>query len=309
MGSALINSGDFMKILGAGLAGLLAGVLNQNAFILEPFERRKSHQALLRFRAPDIGEAVGIPFKKVQVYKGIWDDGPVSLTPQYISQYARKVSRKIAYRSICNVEQETRWIAPMDFQERLEEMCWSRIDYNCNIEELPILPDQIISTIPIHVLAKILGVKIPVGDLAGEATKSIFVSKYKIPDCDVYMTNYFPALNTPIYRASISEDVLIIESIRELGRMDLEMAIRSLGVNVTAVRSELLNYEQKNGKISPINEAWRKDFILNATLEHNIYSLGRFATWRNIVLDDVYHDILRIKQFINRDKYDHHKDY
>jgi len=36
---------------------------------------------------------------------------------------------------------------------------------------------------------------------------------------------------------------------------------------------------------------------------YNVYSLGRYATWRNILLDDVYHDINVIKQLMDSDGY------
>lgn len=299
-----------MKILGAGLAGLLAGVLNQDAWILEPFGKRKHHQALLRFRSPQIGEAVGIPFQKVRVYKAIWYDGCDYnfATPKAITQYARKVSGSLHYRSICNLESEERWVAPEDFQEQLEYQCRDRTEYDCDVYTRPILPDQIISTLPIHVLAKMLDVPMPdAGDVPKH--KSIYVNSFTIPNCNMYMTTYFPSFKTPVYRASITKDLLIVESTREATDNQIDEAVDSLGLQGIELEDVLVNHEQKNGKIWPIDEAWRKEFIYNATISHSVYSLGRFATWRNIVLDDVYHDILRIKQFINRDKYDHHKDY
>lgn len=299
-----------MKILGAGLAGLLAGVMNQDAWILEPFGKRKHHQALLRFRSPQIGEAVGIPFQKVQTYKSIWMDGSdyTDVTPKAITQYARKVAGSLSYRSICNLGSEERWVAPQDFQEQLEDICGPRIEYDCDVYTRPILPDQIISTLPIHVLAKMLHVDMPHWDEAPKH-KSIYVNSFNIPNCNMYMTVYFPSFKTPVYRASITKDLLIVESTREVTDKHIDEAVESLGLQGIELEDVLVNHEQKNGKIWPINEEWRKQFIYNATIDHNVYSLGRFATWRNLVLDDVYHDILRIKQFINRDKYDHHKDY
>lgn len=298
-----------MKILGAGLAGLLAGVMNQDAWILEPFGKRQSHQALLRFRSPQIGEAVGIPFQKVRVHKAIWlekNDYPCP-SPKAIVQYARKVSGSINTRSIANLETEDRWIAPEDFQEQLQDICSSRIEYDCDVYERPILPDKIISTLPIHVMAKMLEIEMPESNAPKH--KSIYVNSYRIPNCNVYMTTYHPSFKTSVYRASITRDLLIIESTREATEKEIEDAVLSLGLQGSSMDDVKVNFEQKNGKIWPIDEAWRKEFIYQATMKHDVYSLGRFATWRNIVLDDVYHDILKIKQFIHRDKYDHHKGY
>jgi len=54
------------------------------------------------------------------------------------------------------------------------------------------------------------------------------------------------------------------------------------------------------GKILPIDEAARKRFMLWLTEHHGIYSLGRFATWRNILLDDIVKDVKRIEAMIER---------
>ena len=60
---------------------------------------------------------------------------------------------------------------------------------------------------------------------------------------------------------------------------------------------------QKYGKIAPIDEGKRKALIGHLSTEHNIYSLGRFATWRNLLLDDVVQDIAVIKRLMNSDGY------
>ncbi len=56
----------------------------------------------------------------------------------------------------------------------------------------------------------------------------------------------------------------------------------------------------KFAKIAPINEDERRSFILWATRQHNVYSLGRFATWRpKLLLDDLVKDVRIIQQMIN----------
>ena len=57
----------------------------------------------------------------------------------------------------------------------------------------------------------------------------------------------------------------------------------------------------------PIDNKARKSFMLKLTLEHNIYSVGRFACWKNILLDDVYDDSFTIRAMINSDPYDKFK--
>ena len=58
-------------------------------------------------------------------------------------------------------------------------------------------------------------------------------------------------------------------------------------------------------ELSRIDEELRKDFIYWATDKHNIFSLGRFATWRpGLLLDDLVKDIRLIDKWIDRgDRY------
>ena len=66
--------------------------------------------------------------------------------------------------------------------------------------------------------------------------------------------------------------------------------------------------EQKYAKILPIDNRERKRFIAWATDTHNIYSLGRFATWRpGLLLDDLVHDVRVIQRIVEHGPYDHRK--
>jgi hypothetical protein len=64
------------------------------------------------------------------------------------------------------------------------------------------------------------------------------------------------------------------------------------------------SHTQKYGKITPIDDRVRKDFMLHLSKKYNIYSLGRFATWRQILLDDVCKDLRVIESLINSGGYD-----
>lgn len=296
-----------MRIIGAGLAGLIAGVLNPDAEIFEPMEVGISHQALLRFRTPDIGEAVGIPFKKVTAYKGIWfKNSDVNLSPKMISLYSQKVSGKISHRSICQLEPETRYVAPIDFQDTLRNICEERINYDYLLSDVLRYDGPILSTIPMGVLSELLDLEYILGEEL-EIIKSVlpvYVTRYDIKDCEAYMTYYYPERNMNLYRASISGNTLIIECMEPMADSDLQIVMLSFGLFGAHLNLQLYNFEQNNGKIKPIDENKRKKFILQATLEHGVYSLGRFAIWKDILLDDVYKDIGRIKHFINLSKYD-----
>lgn len=294
-----------MKIIGAGLAGCIAGAMNQNATIIESRESGATHKALLRFRSPDIGDAVGIPFKKVKVYKGIWhNDSPVQLSPRYIALYSRKVSDKISYRSICNQDAVDRYVAPINFHDMLIDQVSNRIEYGVDISSIDIKDNApIVSTLPMFVLAEAIGEDC--GVEFENSVNKITVSRYRVPDCNVYMTYYYTDPTCGPYRASIDGDVLIIESMWNISDTDVDIVKRSFGLTGITLETIVENYNQPNGKISSIDEGLRRKFIVEMTMKYRIYSLGRFATWRNIVLDDVYKDILQIKQLINKDDYYH----
>jgi len=49
-----------MVIVGAGLSGCIAGLLNPGVKLIEAGARRTEHQAVLRFRESQIGRALGL---------------------------------------------------------------------------------------------------------------------------------------------------------------------------------------------------------------------------------------------------------
>jgi hypothetical protein len=295
-------------IIGAGYAGLIGGYVMPEHAIFERSPRTEGkHRALLRFRSPAVSELTGIEFKKVDVKKGIWDWRKKQFVAPSIdvcNQYAQKVIGRIEDRSIWRVDPVTRWIAPRDLYDQMADALGNRIDWAFEWV-LSILPnnDGVISTAPLSVIAC---EKLDFSEDIFHASP-VFVSRAKVPNCSVYQTIYFPHSGIGIYRASITGDELICEW-TEAGRdfYSIEVcahafgidAIRDLGSTLTDVE------EQAAGKISPIDEATRKSLISNLTREKGIYSLGRYATWRNIMLDDVVHDAQIIKRLLNASEYD-----
>jgi hypothetical protein len=61
--------------------------------------------------------------------------------------------------------------------------------------------------------------------------------------------------------------------------------------------------DQKYGKIVDMDEKARQAILFHLTDKHNIFSLGRFATWRNILLDDVAADLPRIEKMMMASDY------
>ena len=104
-----------------------------------------------------------------------------------------------------------------------------------------------------------------------------------------------------MYRASITGDMLIAEFSSADAESPMDAAMDDIkcafGVNITAL--EFLGVStQRYGKIDPISDTARKNLLFQLTHKHNVFSLGRFATWRNILLDDVVDDITVIKRLL-----------
>jgi hypothetical protein len=77
-------------------------------------------------------------------------------------------------------------------------------------------------------------------------------------------------------------------------------AAELLGLHEDALTG-ITSHASKYAKILPIPEQVRRDFMHWATVNHHIYSLGRFATWRpGLMLDDLVNDIRLIAGWIDR---------
>lgn len=297
-------------IIGAGLSGLLAAHAWPRATVHEAAEAPKeNHKAVLRFRGEQVSALTGIPFKKVMVRKGIWYAGNFHQpTIQFANLYSKKVlGRLINDRSIWNIEPAERYIAPEDFYFKLIEAVGDRIKWNDKISFVDMIGMQMISTIPLPVVVAEVWNKDHMHD--GDMMRSVItplefnyssikVQRYRIPDCDLYQTIYFPDPGHNVYRASITGDLLIAES-SHIGYDNTDLLKEVFGISTM---HEISETKQKYGKIAPIDEAGRRAIIRKLS-ELDIYSLGRFATWRNILLDDLVHDIQKVKHLIDSDTY------
>jgi hypothetical protein len=287
-----------MHIIGAGLSGLIAAHIWPNAEVFEIAEQpAEQHKALLRFRSEAVQQVTGIEFKKVKVRKGIWVNGTFAQPSIKIANsYSRKCLGFIQpERSIWNIDPVERFIAPQDLYGMMIENCSKRIhwgvDHHFN-------GDQCISTIPLPVLLRKLNIQFA----QDFHYKAITVQRFIINDCEAYQTIYYPFQNHSVYRASITGDLLIVEHTGEPSGNWLDDVLDSFGINedITPIGS----VEQKYGKIAPIDDAARKHQLFELTTKHNIYSLGRFAVWKNLLLDDVVGDAAVIKRLMRGSNYD-----
>jgi hypothetical protein len=306
-----------MKIIGAGLAGLLAArLLKHHSPVIHEVqpELPNNHSAVLRFRTDKVAVATGIPFTKVKMIKHYipW------LNPVADSlSYARKVSGVTrSDRSItsASLEPQERWIAPSNLVMVLA--AGAKILFNLNISDdhwAGFHSDgPVISTIPMSALMKLL--KYP--HIPEFKSISGYNLSARLKDCDAYVSVYVPDPLHHFSRISITGDELIVEypgvvpghlgldqieevtkACAHLGLVD-EYTENSVWCNENLEEPPIW-HSQQYSKILPIDEGIRKHFMHWATVNFNVYSLGRYATWRpTLLLDDLVKDIALIDKWI-----------
>lgn len=289
-----------MIIIGAGMAGLLAArmLAHRSPIVLEKQSSLpNNHSAVLRFRSSIVGDVTGIPFKKVNMIKDVvpWIN-PVAdaLSYSYKNTGEYRSDRSISYGPVS----AERFIAPPDFIERLARGATIHFDQTVEILS-PDLHGPIISTIPMPQLMDILGFAKPVFRFRPGWTLSAVIG-----ECEAYVSLLIPKPG-PFSRLSITGNELIIEGSGEMPIIDplrmLELALDHLGSPKVIRWGEY--QENTYNKILPIDETARKQFMFWATDKHNIFSLGRYATWRpGLLLDDLVNDIRLIDRWVD-DRY------
>lgn len=291
------------EIIGAGLAGLIAAHAWPRATILEASPQpTANHRALLRFRTDAVARLTGIEFRQVRVHKGIvMGNEFVPPSIRAANLYARKVLGHVkGDRSIWNLAPVDRFIAPDTLYEQLVVAASDRIVWGTKATfQMNDTAHKVVSTAPLPVTLRAVGI-----EPAVEFRRAgIRVVRWTVPGVDLFQTIYFPGDETPVYRASFTGSTLIAELVGgdEVDEVDVLIDLgAAFGVDVMSAES-LGAVKQTYGKIEPISDAARKDFLFRLTHEHGIYSLGRFATWRNILLDDVVDDIAVIKRLSHAD--------
>ena len=298
-----------MIIYGAGLAGLLAGNM-MRSFKPTIHEAQKelpnNHGALLRFRTDKVETATAVPFSKVKVKKAIKYKSDIITTPNLMlsNMYSQKVTGSVLNRSINNLEDVDRYIAPWHLISEMAKNCHIKYDSKLDMEtidDINVWEDgrPIISTLPMPILMKIVGWD----EVPDFPKQKIWTQKAIIenPDCQVCQTIYYPDPMLKHYRVSLIGNTLISEFIEKpdanIGMHAMETLSEDFGIRSYKL-TDLKESSQEYGKIMPIDDRLRKEFIFQMTNRYNIYSVGRFATWRQLLLDDVVDDLKVVEQFI-----------
>jgi len=298
-----------MNIYGAGMAGLLVATVLKR-FNPVVHEKQASlpnnHNALLRFRSDVVSKLTGIPFRKVAVAKGVVWDGEVRTvaTMAMNNAYAWKVVGKVVERSVLNLTGGDRYIAPPDFVSRLAEGL--AIEYNSTLGTNILLrnadSDPLVSTVPMPVLMGVAGI-----DNRPEfRCRRVWTATSMLKDCDVFQTLYYPEVQRRYYRASITGNKLTVEYMTDPGETtenDIDEVMDDFGIDQ---QPKVEVKSQEYGKLAPLdNPQVARQFILMMTDRYRVYSLGRFATWRQLLLDDLVKDISIIERLVDcRDRYE-----
>lgn len=297
-----------ITIVGAGMAGLVAANIlrRHQVVVLERApELPRNHTAVLRFRSLATSDATGVPFSRGVVRKGLWDGERVINEPTlaHLNAYSAIVTAgELHDRSIFNLRSEERWLAPVDFVEQMARCVDIKFEVSCDLSAMsqkgkPI----IISTIPMPFAMDQFGWRdkpefkyLPVWTLKAQLLQPITTVCQTL-----YQTN-----ESDWYRATIHNQELTLEYMFDptpLGsQFPVNLALEKFGYTKGLFNRMVVN-KIAIGKILPINEAVRKRFMLWMTEKHNVYSLGRFATWRNILLDDVVSDVKTIEAMIEKE--------
>lgn len=307
-----------MIIVGAGLAGMLAAHAWPQALVVESSEEPKAeHKALLRFRSDAVARLTGLDFRKVTVRKGIWLDGDfVQPSIRAANMYASKVTGSlVGDRSIWNLDSVERFIAPETIYHDLLANVKSRVAWGFEFQFGKDPRRPVINTAPLPiVLERLCDHPDFMSHLGPNDFKRapITVHRFRIQQADIYQTVYFPWPEIAMYRASMTGSLLIIECVAHTAynsRCDhdpaqmLEIALKAFGIE-GCNWAPLDSVEQKYGKIIPLPDADRKSVLHDLTRQYGIFSLGRFATWRNVLLDDVVQDIAVVRRLLKSTDYD-----
>jgi hypothetical protein len=293
-----------MPIIGAGFAGLIAAHAFQKEHLFEVAAApAQMHRALLRFRSDAVSKLTGIDFRRVTVRKGLYHEGnftepSIGLANLYATKCLHKL---VGERSVWDLDPVVRYVAPETFYEQLLDAVGDRIHWGHAFDFSGRTPasEPVISTAPMPLVLGQVG-------LAADTTferAPITVQRFRVPDCDVHQTVYFPTHTHSVYRASITGNLLIVEhagvNVHGSWLADVNAAFQ-----LSWEIEPLDTVKQSYGKIAPIDDSLRKRLIHNLSTKHNIFSLGRFACWRNVLLDDVVNDAAVVRRLLHAHGYD-----
>lgn len=328
------RSVDFL-VLGAGLAGtMMARVLSdhypdKSLLVIDqrPTPDIRNHWALLRFRNLDVARALGVGVEEIEVEKAVYWQGRLHYSADIAmnNTYSLKTYGQIGNRSLKQLGMAKRYLPLTTPQpknclwgHKLNSLqpgivtasrsegdgtvgAWCEIKYNVCISTLPMdvllnatagLPDQLFFLTREKLVSE-----------------SIFVFRKTIKDirCSVNQTIYFPESRFKVYRATLERGTFIVEYMDDDADgivEELPEVVGCFGLPFSrAIFGELQPsdyHTQQNGKTLGIDDDQRRSIIYSLTDVYNLYSVGRFATWRPLRADQLVEDVYKVERMIRQ---------
>lgn len=314
-----------IDVYGTGIAAVLAAkYFNCKIFAITgvPLQDIK-HDAIMRFKTPDVLNILGIPQKKIIVKKAVLAEYGLEDRADFGLQnrYSLKVTGSVTSRSIdFNNPTEVRYVAEGDLNIELNKILKS------HLKAATIAPEhfldmakrsatKFINTTPLSIYDKNISLNNdPLGMI-----KKIFVAKFLIPvKSDVYQTIYCPDMKLKTYRASIEpykdETLLRMEMVNVDDKWPLISLTKERDLLLEVFGLDSINKKkiytissrsQTFGKLntSMIDESVRKLAIIRLTRNFGVYSFGRYGTMRSIGLDSMVNDLKVIDRLLKMDEY------
>lgn len=168
-------------------------------------------------------------------------------------------------------------------------------------EELSIYYENIITTIPLDILGTVLDNKL-INSLELK-TMPVYITNFKVIDIvpNWLINLYIPERYSPIYRASILNNVCSIESMKELDKFDIKNAI-DMFFMFSLIPESAEKYTWQTGKIVSISMDDRMK-VVETLKENSTYSLGRFGLWnRKLLMDSTINQAKEVVEFLCRKK-------
>jgi hypothetical protein len=324
--SPINGDADRVLIIGTGLAGTIAynALRSYSPICIDvrppPIDRPlKVHPAVMRLRNSKVAELIGANYEEVKISKGIWD-GKRLRTKADIrlnNLYSRKVYGALGRRSLNNMADDKRYILPDGYPPPKDTIWNSKVvelkdseaiirDYTIPKRAILKKYKHIISTVPMPAMInRIAGAPRDIKEVKFQY-QPVYVLHVELSiDSKVHQTIYFPEAETDIYRITIQNKVVIIESMSPDTDDWVSLLRSSFGLSGSDFDPKYFSVDNNKwskmpiGKISPIDEDARMRYIMWLTDEYNVFSFGRFAVWKPLRTDQLLGDIEKIRRIIS----------
>ena len=313
-------------VIGAGIAGCIASSVLKayTPLVIDAREEPGSltvHDAVMRLRDSKVAEVIGAEYTPELVHKDIYMDGRLKGRSDIRANnlYSRKVYGALGRRSLNGVGDVKRFIINRYPKPPKVFWGWKLLKLNqgkillqrtvedekmVDIEEMEVEYDWLISTIPMPDMMNIAAQDIMDPDIRKEYKFSyspIYVMRLHLNlPSSVHQTVYFPEEDSPIYRITIQNKDVIIESMESDCDDFWEYLEWAFGISEKEIAHEILKWKKINiGKIHPIDEDLRLRYIMLLTDQHRVLSFGRFSVWKPLRTDQLLSDIEKIRRLIS----------